>query len=627
MTMKEWAIYYASLGLAVIPLKPPRIPGQKKPGKEPLTAHGVKDATTDQAVIRQWWNSCPDANIGIATGSRSGGLVVIDLDIDEDRGLNGYEVLREWQKEHGELPETWQSITGRGGYHLFYRDAARNSNRAALYEGVDIRGENGYVVAPPSVHENGRLYEWEQGPGDLQIAQVNDKVAEFMLGPLPEQKTQGFQEPETIPEGQRVSVLVKLIGSQRAKGLSTEAIRAAVKAENVARCIPPLTDQELEKEVFPALKRDWKAERPYSGQTVCDRGKSRTVNTEKLNANLVDMDTAREEEPEWLVHGYIPKYQITSMVGDGGSGKTTAWCKLVADISSGNRPFLLGQPGGLDLKEYDPQKVLFFSAEDSYKYVLRRKLRLSGANLKNIKTMDVSDDRFKRIKFNDPFLEQLIIAHRPALIVFDPIQAFIPENIKMGERNAMRSCTEPLIGYGEKYGCTFLLIVHTNKMAGVWGRKRMADSSDLWDISRSVLMLGETSESGIRYISQEKSNNGPLRSTVLFSIDGGTAEYKGLSDKKDKDFVTAAAQAVKQAPARDEAKEFILDFLKDGEKPVAELDEMATALGVSKNTLGRAKTELKQENKIKMWSRGFNPKKWYMSLMQCEDVGENEEKH
>ena len=351
------------------------------------------------------------------------------------------------------------------------------------------------------------------------------------------------------------------------------------------------------------------------------------MNTEMPNAELVDMDTAQEEEPEWLVQGYVPKYQITSMVGDGGSGKTTAWCRLVADISSGKRPFLLGAPGGLDLKEYEPQKVLFFSAEDSYRYVLRRKLRLNGANLKNIKTMDISDERFKHIKFNDPFLEQLIATHRPALVVFDPIQAFIPENIKMGERNAMRSCTEPLIGYGEKYGCTFLLIVHTNKLANVWGRKRMADSSDLWDISRSVLMMGETNEPGIRYISQEKSNNGPLRSTVLFAIEGDTLTYKGFSDKKDKDFVTAASQAVKQAPAREEAKEFILDFLKDGEKPVAELDEMASVTGISKNTLGRAKTELKQENKIKMWSRGFNPKKWYMSLRQCEDVGENEENH
>lgn len=191
----------------------------------------------------------------------------------------------------------------------------------------------------------------------------------------------------------------------------------------------------------------------------------------------------------------------------------------------------------------------------------------------------------------------------------------------------MRSCTEPLIGYGEKYGCTFLLIVHTNKMAGVWGRKRMADSSDLWDISRSVLMMGETNEPGIRYISQEKSNNGPLRSTVLFSIEGGAVEYKGLSDKKDKDFVTAAAQAVKQAPARDEAKEFILDFLKDGEKEISELDEMAKALGISQTTLRRAKEELRKENKAKTFSRGFKPKKWFMSLIQCEEVDKYEEKH
>ena len=376
-----------------------------------------------------------------------------------------------------------------------------------------------------------------------------------------------------------------------------------------------------------SIERKIEALEAEAGGAVYDKGKFRHVNTDMPSAELVDMHTAKEEEPEWLVNGYVPKHQITSMVGDGGSGKTTAWCKLAADISSGNRPFLLGQPGGLKPKGYDPQKVLFFSAEDSYKYVLRRKLRLSGANLENIKTMDVSDDRFKRIKFNDPFLEQLIITHRPALIVFDPIQAFIPENIKMGERNAMRSCTEPLIGYGEKYGCTFLLIVHTNKMAGVWGRRRMADSSDLWDISRSVLMLGETSEPGIRYISQEKSNNGPLRSTVLFSIDGDTAEYKGLSDKKDKDFVTAAAQAVKQAPARDEAKEFILDFLKDGEKEISELDDMAKALGISQTTLRRAKEELRKENKAKTFSRGFNPKKWYMSLIQCEEVDKYEEKH
>lgn len=339
------------------------------------------------------------------------------------------------------------------------------------------------------------------------------------------------------------------------------------------------------------------------------------------------MSEVEEEEPEWLIDGYLPKYQITTMVGDGGAGKTTVWCALVAAISSGMRPFLLGNPGGLDLKEYEPQKVLFFSAEDSYKYVLKRRLRKNGANLGNIRSMNISDERFRDVKFNNPFLEELIKEHNPGLVVFDPVQAFIPENIKMGERNAMRSCLDPLIGYGERYGCTFLIIVHTNKQSGVWGRKRMADSSDLWDISRSVQMLGETSEPGIRYVSHEKSNNGPLKATVLFSINNEVVEYKGMSDKKDRDFVIDTAQSVKQAPAKDDAKEFILDFLKDGEKKISELDEMAAAMGTGKNTLGRAKTELKQEGKIKMWSRGFNPKIWYISLMQCKEVGENDKKH
>ena len=108
----------------------------------------------------------------------------------------------------------------------------------------------------------------------------------------------------------------------------------------------------------------------------------------------------------------------------------------------------------------------------------------------------------------------------------------------MGQRNAMRDCLNPLIGLGEKYGTTFAIIMHTNKQAGTWGRKRMADSSDVWDIARSVLLVGETNEKGIRYISQEKSNYGKLMDTILFSIEDETAVYKSLSEKKDKDFVT-----------------------------------------------------------------------------------------
>ena len=66
------AIEYASHGWAVFPLK--------SKGKDPLTAHGVKDATTNFDQIEKWWTKHPTANVAIACGQVSGGLLVVDLD-------------------------------------------------------------------------------------------------------------------------------------------------------------------------------------------------------------------------------------------------------------------------------------------------------------------------------------------------------------------------------------------------------------------------------------------------------------------------------------------------------------------------------------------------------------------
>ena len=214
-SMKEWALYYAELGLAVFPLA--------YRNKVPAIEGGCKAATTEKSKIERWWNQNPRYNIGIATGNKSNGLVVIDLDVDKNKGIDGYEVLRDWQNKHGELPETWQSITGRGGYHYFYKDTITHSNKVGLYEGVDIRGEGGYIVAPPSVHPNGNTYEWEQEPKEYEIAQVDDIVNDFFKGEKQridsEHKT-NFKVPELIPEGKRVDTIVRLIASLRTRILS-----------------------------------------------------------------------------------------------------------------------------------------------------------------------------------------------------------------------------------------------------------------------------------------------------------------------------------------------------------------------------------------------------------------------
>lgn len=107
-SMYHAAMEYIKMGLAVFPLE--------ERGKRPITRNGCKDATTDAAQVKAWWQQYPESNIGIATGSRSGGIFVIDLDVDEDRGIDGYHMLEDWQRENGRFPDTWTAITGRGGY-------------------------------------------------------------------------------------------------------------------------------------------------------------------------------------------------------------------------------------------------------------------------------------------------------------------------------------------------------------------------------------------------------------------------------------------------------------------------------------------------------------------------------
>lgn len=108
-----------------------------------------------------------------------------------------------------------------------------------------------------------------------------------------------------------------------------------------------------------------------------------------------------------------------------------------------------------------------------------------------------------------------------------------------------------------------------------------------------MLIAGEAND-GLRYISQEKSNYGPQAQTVLFRLDSGKVEFEGYTDKKDKDYVTAATAATYQAPAREDAKAFILDYLKDGEKETADLDGMMKAQGISGKNIGKSQGRFKK---------------------------------
>ena len=330
-----------------------------------------------------------------------------------------------------------------------------------------------------------------------------------------------------------------------------------------------------------------------------------------------------EEEAKWLIPGWIPAGQISVIAADGGIGKTTLWCHLIAALSNGIT-CILDPPG----YNREPMKIMFLTTEDSVRKKLRKKLRLAGANMKNIITPDFVGDRsgmLHKLKFGSEELERVLRHFRPALCVFDPIQGFTPPHVNMGSRNEMRDCTAQLITIGEDINTTALIVCHTNKRKGASGRDRIADSADIWDIARSVLMAGFTEEQGIRYLSNEKNNYAQLQETILFSIDSNEQIHKeGTSWRRDREYVMGAEQA-RSSPVREDCKAFIIKTLHEagGAMSTADLDKLATAAGYSFTAVKRAKQDLKKGGSVKYFHTGGNAARvWHIqALVEPENGG------
>jgi len=149
--MLEAALDYAARGWHVFPVNS---------AKEPLVERGLNAATTDEAQIRAWWTAMPNAAIGVRTGAISG-IAILDLDM---KGEDIATIIADVEAIGGPIPKTAVSITGGGGRHYLFKVAPgttiKNST-GAIRKRVDVRGEGGYFVAPPSMHASGKRYEWQ----------------------------------------------------------------------------------------------------------------------------------------------------------------------------------------------------------------------------------------------------------------------------------------------------------------------------------------------------------------------------------------------------------------------------------------------------------------------------------
>jgi hypothetical protein len=257
----KWARFYVQQRWHVVPLhtiKDGKCSCGKSdcesPGKHPRTKHGFKDGSIDPAQITEWFErQWPESNIGIVTGSISN-LTVLDADSEE-----GMKVL-------ADLPRSKRVRTGKGE-HLYLRYCPGLKTAVRFCDGIDVRSDGGYVVAPPSKHISGKVYEWVRpmgsfaGPEDPAIKEFLDRVAASKTV----EKGKGTKAPlaelvKGAPEGERNATLTRLIGSLISKGHDEETILALAHSTGKT-CDPPMDPREVEK-IYESISKTHKRRHP-----------------------------------------------------------------------------------------------------------------------------------------------------------------------------------------------------------------------------------------------------------------------------------------------------------------------------------------------------------------------------
>lgn len=211
------------------------------PGKHPRTARGLTEATKDLATVEGWWGRWPDANIGLLPGPS--GFVVLDIDGPTGEATaQGLGILRE---------PTLEVVTGRGR-HRWYRHPGGHIPNGQLGAGIDIRGDAGYVLVPPSVHVSGRTYTWAGQLADLAeleptlVARIRGRApGTVVTGPKPDQTPAWMTPWLEVGEGGRNNTMTRFVGWCFAKGHDVTTVFAMALGVN-SQWSPPLEAREVE---------------------------------------------------------------------------------------------------------------------------------------------------------------------------------------------------------------------------------------------------------------------------------------------------------------------------------------------------------------------------------------------
>jgi putative DNA primase/helicase len=320
---------------------------------------------------------------------------------------------------------------------------------------------------------------------------------------------------------------------------------------------------------------------------------------------LIRMDTVVAEEVSWLWPGLVPRGKLTMMEGDPGCGKTFLALCLAATVSDG--AFMPDHETGKVDRVVDPANVLYMTAEDGIADTIKPRLEAMGAVHQRIYLLEGNRDDKGRLQAvtleNMEPIEEAVEIVKPSLMVIDPIQGYLGGKTDMYRANEVRPLLAALGKLAERYGCAVVCIRHLTKVNSPKAVYRGMGSIDFAAAARSILLVGrDPDDQNKRAVIQTKNSLAPMAEAIGFTLEAGEFHWTGQSD-------LTVARMFRNEPVEDErttvdeAKDYLLEALKDGavEQNIIEAD--SKELDISYRTLTRAKKALgiKSKRMGKKW--------------------------
>lgn len=550
-------------------------PNCHSPGKHPigqLAPRGLKSATTDLSVIADWWDKQPRANIAVRTGTKFWAL-----DCDGADGKKAFCDLCDLNEEYG---ETVSQFTGGGGMQEFFRPIKGLRNRTKINGlSIDVRGEDGYVIVPPSEHVSGSRYAWEFPPDRYKLAEAPTWLVEFVRNGTgakvvnsesPGMKFEFLGDLATHPgaeEGKRNDTLCRLVGDHLAtKGIDNDLLPLAIAWGR--RCKPPYEDKEVQRTVQALVEKH-----------------AKEMPTGKASSSLVlqGYGGIEAEEVTWLWQDRIAMGKLTIISGDPGLGKSYLSLFVSSVVSRGGT-----FPDGARCQQGD---VIVATCEDGPADTIRPRLDLLGADVDHVYHLagvQVGEKLYLlQIDKHLDTLRKGLDAHPGVrLLVIDPISAFLGETDSHNNAE-VRAVLGPLATLAEEYDVAVVGINHLNKAQGKALYRSMGSLAFVAAARAAWAVMADPDDHDRRLFLPVK-NNLAAPSGLAFRI-----EDKRILFEDAPVLISVDDLDTDDDTPREEAKAWLQAMLAAEPIAASKIFKQAKADGISDKTLKRAKKELR----------------------------------